>query len=103
MRIALVRIQDHWGHSEGPEEKASRYTVRPGTRGPTLVYPHVVLAAGACRAGATRRDVRPFAVVWPGLDVTCESLAQSRRVGRGDEWRRQLTRAVRLDRLDVAG
>lgn len=68
-----------------------------------LLYPHVVLAAGACRAGATRRDVRPFAVVWPGLDVTCESLAQSRRVGRGDEWRRQLTRAVRLDRLDVAG
>lgn len=68
-----------------------------------MLYPHVVLAAGACRAGATRRDVRPFAVVWPGLDVTCESLAQSGRVGRGDEWRRQLTRAVRLDRLDVAG
>jgi hypothetical protein len=31
MRIALVCIREHKGRSEGPEEKASRYTVRPGT------------------------------------------------------------------------
>jgi hypothetical protein len=36
MYIALVDFQKHWGQSEGPEEKASRYTVRPGTRGLTL-------------------------------------------------------------------
>ena len=38
MRIALVCIQERWGHSEGPEEKASRYTVRPGTVGLTLLW-----------------------------------------------------------------
>jgi hypothetical protein len=38
MRIVLVCIQEHWGQSEGPEEKAFRYTVRPGTRGSTLLY-----------------------------------------------------------------
>jgi hypothetical protein len=36
MRIALVCIQEDWGQSKGPEEKASRYTVRPGTLGLTL-------------------------------------------------------------------
>jgi hypothetical protein len=36
MRIALVCIQELFGQSEGPEENASRYTVRPGTLGLTL-------------------------------------------------------------------
>jgi len=38
MRVALVCLRDHEGQSEGPEEKASRYTGRPGTLGSTLVY-----------------------------------------------------------------
>jgi hypothetical protein len=36
MRIALVCIREHQEQPEGPEEKASRYTVRPGTLGLTL-------------------------------------------------------------------
>jgi hypothetical protein len=36
MRIALVGIQEHWAQSEGPEENASRYTMRPNTLGSTL-------------------------------------------------------------------
>jgi hypothetical protein len=36
MRVAFVCIREHWGQSEGPEEKVSRYTVRPGTLGWTL-------------------------------------------------------------------
>jgi hypothetical protein len=31
MRIVLVCIREHYGRPGGPEEKASRYTVRPGT------------------------------------------------------------------------
>jgi hypothetical protein len=36
MRIALIYMQACCGQSEGPEENASRYTVRPGTLGWTL-------------------------------------------------------------------
>jgi hypothetical protein len=39
MRIALVCIREHLGQSRGPEEKASRYTVRPDTLGSTLDCP----------------------------------------------------------------
>jgi hypothetical protein len=37
MRITFVCIQVRCEQPEGPEEKASRYTVRPGTRGSTLL------------------------------------------------------------------
>lgn len=34
--IAFICVREHETQSEGPEEKASRYTVRPGTLGLTL-------------------------------------------------------------------
>jgi hypothetical protein len=37
MHVAFGGIRVYWGQSEGPEEKVSRYTVRPGTLGSTLV------------------------------------------------------------------
>jgi hypothetical protein len=50
MRIALVCIREHQGESEGPEEKASHYTVRPDTLGSTLAcLRDVVIYSALCQ------------------------------------------------------
>jgi hypothetical protein len=42
MRMTLVCIQVRCEQPEGPEGNVSRYTVRPGTPGSTLVYISIV-------------------------------------------------------------
>jgi hypothetical protein len=37
MRIAFVELEDNRDNPKVPEKKASRYTVRPGTHGSTLI------------------------------------------------------------------
>jgi hypothetical protein len=56
MRMTLVYIQVRCEQPEGPEEKASRYTVRPGTLGLTLWY--FILQVNADMVRLLRRGKR---------------------------------------------
>jgi hypothetical protein len=55
MRVARVCIREHQEQSEGPEEKASRYTMGPGTLGSTLHHLPLLVLFQTHNVAAIRR------------------------------------------------
>jgi hypothetical protein len=53
MRIVFVGIQARCGQCEALVEKVSRYTVRPGTPGSTLIGPFQLVKRGTHRPQAS--------------------------------------------------